>query len=310
MTLVLMVVCMVALTCSSACNRPKKLTFALPTADWWTAAPFVMAESDSFFNARNVQVSTLEVNSGLASKNAVVAGTADIGLCAATPLAMSAAKKEQIVILRTYLRSSSIIGLIRPRDLAPNQLPPQPIAVVPLTISESYLYQYLVKSGQQQLMVEKKIQQLHQRPADIPGSLRSGDAKSAVIWEPFLSLSAEQTGYQIERAVPDFEVNLYLITRPDFYNRNRAEIDAFLSAVDDSCRFLRDNPDSARRQIERRFNFRVDFLAATWPGVHYGLWFDREAMVAELTREATTAKALGAISEIPDFSYLFSNSTK
>jgi ABC-type nitrate/sulfonate/bicarbonate transport system substrate-binding protein len=298
--------CLVGMTCSPACNRPGKLTFALPAADWWTASPFLIDESGSFFRSQGLQLATVEVNSGLASKNAVVAGTADVGLAAATPLALAAAKGEKIVILATYLRSSSIVGLLRPRESTANSLPPEPVAVVPSTISESYLYQYLTRIGQQDLMAQKKLQQLQQRPADIPGSLRSGSAKSAVIWEPFLSLSAEQGGYVVDRSVSDFQVSLYLITRPEVYNRHRVEIDAFLKGVEDSCRFLRENSDVARRQMERHFNFRSDFLAPTWSGVQYGLSFNRASMTAELTREALTAKALGSIPEIPNFDYLFS----
>lgn len=303
--------CLVSGAFTTACRKQNdgtrgpvgKLTFALPAADWWTAAPFLTSQSRPFFQGQGLELATFEVPSGLASKNAVLAGTADIGLSAATPLALAAAKGERLVVLGTYLHSAAVIGLVRPRDLPANSLPPEPVAIVPSTISESYLYQYLTRINKQALLEQKKLQTLQQRPADIPAALRTGSAKSAVIWEPFLSLSAEQTGYTVDKTA-DFQVNLYLITRPEVYERRRDEINAFLRGVADSCRYLREHSDDARHQLEHHFGFRADFLAATWTAVEYDVNYTPSK--DEVVREAQTAKALGYISEVPNVDYLFS----
>lgn len=281
-----------------------KLTFALPTADWWTAAPFILPSSKSSFQKRGLDLATLEVNSGLASKNAVVAGTADVGLCAATPLALAAAKREGLVILGTYLRASGIVGLVKPRD-AIGAHPPEPVAIVPSTISEWFLYEHLSSQGKQDLMESGKLRELHSRPADIPAALRSGSAKSAVIWEPFLTISAEQTGFVVDSTSPAFEVQLYLITRPSVLKNRAAAVKAFQEAVEDSCRHIRENTDGARRAVEQHFGFRADFLTAKWPTVDYRVTSNRLQMEKEITRDAKIAKALGYISEVPSLNYMF-----
>jgi ABC-type nitrate/sulfonate/bicarbonate transport system substrate-binding protein len=288
----------------SACHQRGTLTFALPTADWWTAAPFLVSDSPRFFSARQLHLLTVEVDSGLTSKNAVVAGTADVGVSAATPLALAAARREKLLILGTYLTANEIIGLLKPLG-SKDETPPEPVAVVPSTISESYLYRYLTHIGVANLLTEKRIQLLQQRPAAIPSALRSASAKSAVIWEPFLSLAAEQTGYVVNRKVIEFPVSLFIVTRPEVFARRQADIEAFLKGVEDACRNLRDNSDDTRHEVERHFNFRMDFLTPTWPGVHYGLKHDQVAMKTELRREAEMAKALAYIKEIPSFDYLF-----
>lgn len=308
----IVLLCMTVVAFLTACKKPAnnkkefiyKLTFALPVADWWTASPFIISQSDPFFKEKGLQLANLEVNSGLASKNAVVAGTADIGLSAATPLALAAARNEKLVILGTYLQSKAIIGLVGPSNMPTNVRPPEPVAIVPSTISESFLYQYLVRIGEQQLMEKKQLNELHLRPADIPGSLRNGSARSAVIWEPFLSFCLEQPGFIKNHLDIDFQVNLYLITRSAFLRAHPAEIEAFLEGVKKSCRYINDNQDEARRQVEGYFGFELDFLKSTWPNVKYGFAFDTSNMKAELLREAAIAKALGYISEVPSVDYL------
>lgn len=306
------ILCLISIAALPACNnKPTEnklignLTFALPVADWWTASPFLVTQSATSFRENRIEISTLEVNSGLASKNAVVAGTADIGLSAATPLALAAARGEKIVILGTYLNSSKVIGIIRPSGTSAGARPPEPVAVVPSTISESYMYQYLDRFGIKGPDVWKQVQKLDQRPADIPGAVRNGAAKSAVVWEPFLSMSGQVPGFVVEHPLPDFQVNLYLITRPSVLENKRAEVMAFLEGVKASCRYLKENSDEARLQIEKHFGFSNNFLAQTWMGVSYGVVYDQARMKAELEREAGVAKALGYISEMPNVDYMF-----
>lgn len=288
---------------------PDKLIFALPVADWWTAAPFLIPQSANSFEQRSLELTTLEVKSGLESKNAVVAGTADVGVCAATPLAMAAARNEGLVILRTYLRGSSIVGLVRPKDMPVNAVPPAAVAIVPSTISESFLYHYLKQKGQEKLLVDKQLQTFAAKPADIPGLFqglsKNEQIKSAVIWEPFLSIADEQTDLVADRSTA-FEVNLYLVTRPSVQKDRPAAIQAFLDAVEDSCRFLRENSDQSRQELERKFGFKSGFLSVPWALVHYEVLYDRPRMEAEINRESETAKALGQMKEIPKLDYLFS----
>jgi ABC-type nitrate/sulfonate/bicarbonate transport system substrate-binding protein len=303
----LALVCISSLLITPGCRRDKgKLIFALPVADWWTAAPFLIPESGEMFKRRDLELVTLEVKSGLESKNAVVAGTADIGLSAATPLALAAARNEGLVILGTYLRATSIVGLVRPSALAANVVPPAPVGIVPSTISQSFLYYYLKQNGQEKQLLDRQLQTFTAKPADIPGLFNSNSIKSAVIWEPFLSIAGEQPGLIADRNTP-FEVNLYIITRPSVLKDRPKAIEAFLGALDEACGFLRDNSNQSRQNMEKRFGFRPDFLAASWPKVQYQVLNERQRMEAEINRESETAKALGQITEVPKLDYLFSH---
>jgi ABC-type nitrate/sulfonate/bicarbonate transport system substrate-binding protein len=179
------------------------------------------------------------------------------------------------------------------------------VAIVPSTISESYLYEYLARAGQQQLLEKKQLNCLISKPADIPGHLKSGAARSAVIWEPFLSLSAQLPGMRVVTDGPAFEVNLYLLTRSRILETRADSIRDFLTGVRSACEYLKSNSDTARHEIEARYQFHSDFLAAPWSRVAYGLSYDRERMNAELLREARVSHALGRISQVPSFESLF-----
>ena len=71
------------------------ILFADASTVWWTA-PTIIARTHDLFTKEGLTVRTFDVTDGLASKNAVVSGNADIGLVASTPLAIGASKKKKL----------------------------------------------------------------------------------------------------------------------------------------------------------------------------------------------------------------------
>ncbi len=296
---------LMALASNGGCTRSKALTLALPTSDWWTAAPFLTPTGVALVKESAQGLRVLEVASGLASKNAVVAGTADVGLAAATPLALAAANGEPLVILASYLRSAGIVGLLRPKGSINGTPPEEPIAYVASTISESFLYAFLDKAREGHPSSSSLPRLLEQRPPDIPAALTSGAARSAVVWEPFLTMAASQPNMQRDATPIPFEVNLYLVTRRSIYESRLPEITAFLKGVAASCDWLTNNPELARAELEKRFAFTPGFLAETFPQVSYGVGLDRRRAEAEILREARVAQQRGRMSSAPDLSPFF-----
>lgn len=289
------------------CSHPKrKLTLALPGADWWTAAPFLISEYDSLLQLSALDISVFEVNSGLASKNAVVAGTADIGITAATPLALAASKREGLVVLGTYMTSYGVVGLIRSKN-DDNDLPLTPIAIVPSTISEWFLYEYLRTIKMDSMMVENKINELHVRPADIPGSLSSGSAKSAVIWEPFLTFCESDENFRKDTILQNFQVQLYIITRKEIVDELRDDVEKYVEVLKKSCEKLTTSSIKSQKQIEKHFKFKDGFLSRAWSKMEYSFKQDRDRMKVEIKRDSEIAKSLGYIDDIPEFEYFFNH---
>jgi ABC-type nitrate/sulfonate/bicarbonate transport system substrate-binding protein len=142
------------------------------------------------------------------------------------------------------------------------------------------------------LLEQKAVHELIARPADIPSDLKTGSARSAVVWEPFLPFAAEMPGMAVTTGGVDFEVSLFLLTRPGFAQDHASAVSAFLDGMRDACQYIQSHPQEARELVEREFGFRADFLKPTWFKVTYGLDFDPEKIKIEVDREARIAKAL------------------
>jgi ABC-type nitrate/sulfonate/bicarbonate transport system substrate-binding protein len=299
-------ICLIGTNCGKqgASASVHKLRFALPSNDWWTAAPFIIAKAQPIFQNHLLDMEFIQVNSGLASMNAVLAGTADVGVSAATPLALAAARREPIMVVKRYFHSSSVVGLVGPSGSIGSGTPPEPVVIVPSTISESFLYSYMEHLGKQGLVERKQLQELIAGPADVSGDLKTGSAKSAVIWEPFLSFAAELPGMTATKGGIDFSVSLLLVARSDISAGKWSDVTRFVDGMQDACDYINKYPGQARDLVEKEFSFRANFLQSVWPKVTYGVQFDPEAIKAEIQREGHIARALGTISGEPDVSYL------
>jgi ABC-type nitrate/sulfonate/bicarbonate transport system substrate-binding protein len=287
-----------------------KLRFALPSNDWWTSAPFIVAKNRPIFQQHLLDMEFIQVDSGLASKNAVLAGTADFGVSAATPLALAAARGEPVVVLAQYFHSSVIVGLVGPKGEIGFGVPPEPVVIVPSTISESFLYSYLAHIEKQQLVEKKELRELIARPADVTADLKTGSARSAAIWEPFLSIAAGMPGMAASTGGIDFDVSLFLVSRSEARSNRRDDVLRLLAGLQDACDYITQHPDEARSMVEGEFSFQPGFLKLIWPKVNYKVQFDAATIRVEIGREGRIMNALGTIDSQPDLSKLVPSNTQ
>ena len=129
----------VLLILNSCTNKDKELIYADASTVWWLA-PTIIAQEQGFYKKNNLNIRTFDVRTGLASKNAVLSGSADVGMVAATPLAIGAYDKENIVVLASFVESGSLIAI-----LAKDTIITEPIALVKGTISQFYFFRYMEK---------------------------------------------------------------------------------------------------------------------------------------------------------------------
>ena len=101
---------------AGSCSQFKsELIFADVSTNWWHAPTIIATNNEiikdidnnkkNFFDKNDLRVNVFNVNSGLASKNAVLSGSADIGIVASTPLALGAYDKEKLVVLCSFVNS-------------------------------------------------------------------------------------------------------------------------------------------------------------------------------------------------------------
>lgn len=299
---------MLVLISSTSCGPSRDtLKFADASAVWWTA-PTVVALDHNLFERHGIRVQAFDVQTGLASKNAVVGGTADVGLVASTPLAMGAYSRESVIVLGSYVESKSLLSLVTSEswDAASSGVIPQgPIAIVRGTISEFYLFEYLKKNGLAAAKGTPEAPELAVRPPDIPNLLKNGSAQSAVIWEPFASLAAN-SGFRANRYEDLYTLRLFLITRPEVLKKKRAALTKFVQAVDEACNLIRAKPDDYRRELEAKYGYENGFLVPVWDKVDFSLRFDYEQMKALIRKDAEISAQIGSTSgELPNLDHLF-----
>lgn len=272
-----------------------KLVFADASTVWWTA-PTILARTEGLFDA-NLEVTTFDVTTGLASKNAVVAGNADIGLVASTPLALGRYSQEDIVVLCSYVKSDKLLALIAPQGEPVTIEGLSPIAVVPGTISQFYLFRYLESEGIDDLA---ELSELHGRPPDIPNMLLTGSASSAVIWEPLVSViddraRAEGKDLEFLRKGEIYELRLYLVTRPDVLADpdKKAAIAAFLRGVQSASKLFENS--TGRAKLESHFGYSDGWLSPIIEDVSFGVRTDFERMAMLIAEESELAIRAGVI---------------
>lgn len=268
------------------------ITLADASVVWWMA-PSIVAQEDSLYSKNSLNVESFDVQTGLASMNAVISGFADIGLVATTPLAMAAFKKENLLILGSYIESNYLLALINQRSRADSiiQLPTEPIALVKGTISELYYYRFMQKHFPNLNL--RNINQLNIKPPDVPNSMKTGSAKSTVIWEPFVTIVADQNSeLEVIRDSDIYTMRLYIVTKPETLEKKREAINRFVKSIVDACQKLKSNPGS-KEVVLKTFPTNESSMNKLWDKVYFEMKYDYDNMKDILIKEAQTLYELG-----------------
>lgn len=286
-----------------------ELIFADVNTNWWHAPTIIATNNEiikdldnnnqkNFFEKNDLRVNVFNVNSGLASKNAVLSGSADIGIVASTPLALGAYDQEKLIVLCSFVNSNSLLGIIAGANSQEKNgaiIPQPPIAIVPGTISQFYLYNYGKEYGITEEL--KGLSKLDLKPPNISNAIQNGNAKSASIWEPYLSLIQENLDnknekYTLIRKDNLYNIRLYLVTRPEILKIKKEAIKKFILAVQESCQFINENRSSVKIALEKHFGYSRNFLNQVWEQVDFEVSFDYDQMKQLILEDANLAYQL------------------
>ncbi len=280
-------------SCSS-CNDGKQKVDEITLADasvvWWMA-PGIIAQTDSIYEKNNLKVNSFDVQTGLASKNAVISGSADIGLVASTPLAMGAFNHDDLIILCSYVESKELISLVtrKTNDTSKFSKPKTPVAVVKGTISELYLYNYL-KNYFPNEVKEIMKNQLNVKPADIPNTLKKGsNANSASIWEPFATFLANDSTLKINRSPDIYTHRIYIVTTAKVLKDKRVAVEKFVKSIEMACQNMNSNKLRAQSTIKSKFPKQVKSMTSLWDEVTFDVKYDFGNMKELIFKDAQSS---------------------
>ncbi len=274
----------------SSCNKDEELILADSGISWWMA-PTIIAKTKikdtSFYEKNDISVKTFDMQTGLASKNALLSGSADLGIVASTPIASSIYNNEKIIVLCSFVSSNNLLALIT-RVEGHNEslsMPNPKVAIVPATISELYLRNYLNKIDSS--LDFRKINIVNVKPADIPNYLAHGDANSAVIWEPFVtSIANTDSNLRIIRDSTIYQHRIYLITRPDVLKKKKDLIIRFINSLIESANYLKYSVKESQNIILNNLPNQKESMENLWYKVDFQIKFDYENMINLIKKDA------------------------
>ena len=289
----LVILCSIFLLSCNSGNKDNELTLADASFSWWMG-PGLIAQKDGIYEKNGLKVKTFSLQTGLESKNAVVSGAADIGLTATVPLAMGGFKKENLIILCSYMESSSLLALLTyaSNDTAMYLLPREPIAIVKGTISELYFYNYLKTYYPDKNI--SKLKQLNIKTPDAVNAVKGGSANSVVIWEPFATILSEQIpNIKISRAENIYTQRMYIVTTPEILAKKRIAIEKFVESFNQACEILNVNPEKGKEILKSAFPQQESSINNLWNKVDFSLKFDYEVMKDLIMKDAQITFELG-----------------
>lgn len=296
--IILVLVLQGSLSCSYQDSQKDEITLADASVVWWMA-PGIIAQKKGLYEKNGLSVKSFDVQTGLASKNAVLSGSADIGLVATSPLATGAFNKENLVVLASYVDSNALLATITPntgtvasevnRDMFK---PVPPVAIVKGTISEIYFYNYMKKYFEKDDATS--INQLNVKPPDVSNNIKNGDAKSAVIWEPFATLIASNNeNVKINRSEEIYTHRIYIVTTPEVLQKKRSAVEKFVKTFQDASEFIKNNEQQAKDIIKSVFAGQEKSMNDLWGKVNFTVVDDYDKMKSLIVEDAEILSQLG-----------------
>ena len=283
----------------TGCIREETVAFASPSPVWWNAVPVITALRGAFKRdpkgIRNFDVST-----GVASKEAVVQGNADVGVCAANALATSSKEQlSKLAVLACITRSSGTVSMIAEGKRL--DLPRSKIGYVKGTISEFYLISYLRQ--QKQLALYNKLDLKALPPFGVPPAFDKKDINVALPWEPFaetLIRACKKMNREILviRDPTLYEQQILLVASQKALAEKRPRVEKFARLIQGTCAEIEGQRGDAASDLEKFFKFERGFISESdaWKQTSFYYVTDKKVIEKGLHQDFELA-AIGGISQ-------------
>ncbi len=279
--------------CTSRSKEAKTDSLVLADASFaWWMAPTKLANENELYEKNNLDIQIFDAQTGLASMNHVISGTADVGFVATTPLANAAYAKENLLVLGSYLESNGLLSLTTKNlDTLTRPKPVEPIALVRGTISELYFYRYMEKYFPD-LKIDN-LNQLNLRPADVTNAMKNENANSSVMWEPFNSMiEMNNPNLTVINDSSLYTLRMYIVTKPETLKSKRSAIKKFMQTIDQSCKQLNAGQQS-KDLTKKLYPSQHMSIDTYWTKANFSVQFDYSRMIELIIDESKTLAQLG-----------------
>jgi NitT/TauT family transport system substrate-binding protein len=268
------------------------------------AGAVYVAYEKHFWKDLGLDVELVSFTSGRLCLDAVLAGKADAGTMAETPIMNAGFQGAPIYVIAGIHQSQKNTKVIARKDKGiakPLDLKGRKVGVSVGTNGEFFMDQFLKRIG----LTRKDLQAVNLRPEDMAPSLIRGDVDACFTWEPHVQNAKKQLGdAAVIFANDGVYTETYNIVITQSVGKSKPkELNLLLKGLAKAIDYMHENPDDAIAIVSRHISMDANLLKAIWPDYTFQLSLD-QSFLDLLNEEAAWSKANGIAppgAEIPNY---------
>jgi len=216
--------------------------------------PVYVAADQGFFEEQGVDVDYFTTEGGPTMTQAVTAGEAQMAVQSDTTATSLMANDDSLRALGVFESSDTYIktvfgkGIESPKEL--KKMATLPGLFTLLTV------RYLEDEG----IDPSTVKMVDAAAPDIPTMLERGDVDGTVIFEPWATRAAKESGGSVVGDISDYgkTYTQWLVTTDSWLNANEEDAAGVLAALKQADEFIKENPDKAAEITEKAIKTPTD----------------------------------------------------
>lgn len=279
----------------------EKLRIAVPLVPH--AAMYHLAAAKGYFDAENLEVTTVPAVHGKEALDLVMQGKADLATASEFVFVLAALRKAPVAIVASIMSSTNDLAVVARKDrgiLEPRDIAGKKVGVTEGTAGEYFLWAFLIRHK----LPRESVKLVGLPPAATAASLASGTVDAISTWEP--NVTAAQLGLGAG-TVTFHEPLAYaetfnLVGRTEFIERHPSAVEKLLRALIRAEQFSQAHPKEAVALVADRLKIDPAALQSTWKKFEFRVEL-RQSLLNTMEEQASWAVARGDIGNdsIPNF---------
>lgn len=229
-----------------------------------TASLVWIANDQGYFEDNGLDVTIKEYEAGKLAADALISGDVDIATTAEFVLVSNSFTERDLRIL-SIIATAQVNELIARRDRGiqqPSDLVGKRIGVTRKSIGEFFLGSFLLFQG----LTLQDVEVVDLTPSEIVAGIVDGEIDAAMTWDPNI--------YEIKNRLGENEIHwsgqsgadLYfiLLGREAWIESHPSVVEKCLKSLIQAEEFVIEHNDTARTQIEDRFDYDPEYMKYIW----------------------------------------------
>lgn len=258
--------------------------------------PVYVAAAKGFFDDHDVNVEYITTEGGPTMTQAVIAGEAEIATQSDGTTVTLMASNPGLRAIAAFEQSSTYIKVAFGEGISdPSQI--TKMGAIP-GIATLATVRYLESVG----VDPDSVELVEATPPDIPTLLERGDIDASVVYEPWATRAAEQSGGEIVGDIGDFDLSYsqWLVADEKWLSEHEEEAAGVVAAIGDANEFIKENPEEAAEITEDAIKTPQDQTLDIMQDLEFGARDFTDAELAQAKESAQFFVDQGVIEAVPD----------